>query len=448
MEVTKTFEFRVRTLSNSHQSTPPMDHTAPISGVPTLPYEERKQTNPSFATCTQPIPLAVGSAQIQTCIVDKRRELLPSHDDVVLKRTLQYVTSVLRSGIYVLIQNNEVALYVPFTAGPEFRNGWSAQLTIQDHPGGLEDTSQWWANAGIICTRPTSDFWGASFVAAYRHMFQEAAAKGVTFFEGILNKRDHPCVRKDGRHPWPHVWSSGEPPPVVVEGAMLPFLSSYTGPDYTDLNIPLSFPDWEFATGLVFPGDKHRWPPRSPSPVAWGNKNKVAFFRGSNTGEGVREALCALHGKRIMGVRIDAQITRWSRRHRVSNGVVTAPVAQRATGKYVGMHQQSYFKYLIIVDGHSAPNRIGMLLLTGSLILRVAGTSAGRHIWLDEYLEPMVHFLPIASDLSDLESQITWAERHPNECKDMASRARDLGTRLLTPEVMSTHLQQKITSTF
>ena len=420
-----------------------MDHTTPTSGAPTIPYEERKQTNPAYAMCTQPIPLAVGSAQIQTCILDKRKELLPSssQDDTIVRRTLQYVTGVLRSGIYVLILNGNVTLYVPFTAGPEFRNGWGAQLTIQDHPGGLEDTSQWWANAGIICTRPTSDFWGASFVAAYRHMMQEAS-NGISFFEGIINKRDHPCVRKDGRHPWPHVWK-GEPP-VVVTSPMLPFLSSYTGPEYLDLNIPLTFPDWEFATKLVFPGDNHRWPPRAPTVVPWKDKNKVAFFRGSNTGEGVRETLCALHGKKVMGVRIDAQITRWSRRHRVSNGVVTAPTAPRATGKYVGMHQQSYFKYLIVVDGHSAPNRIGMLLLTGSLILRVAGTSAGKNVWLDEYLEPMVHFLPIASDLSDLESQIAWAERHPRECEEMASRAKELAISLLTPNAMITHVQNKM----
>ena len=145
-----------------------------------------------------------------------------------------------------------------------------------------------------------------------------------------------------------------------------------------------------------------------------------------------------------MGVRIDAQITRWSRRYRVSNGVVSAPATQTATGKYVGMHQQSYFKYLIVVDGHSAPNRVGMLLLTGSLLLRVAGISSGRRVWLDEYLEPMVHYLPVASDLSDLESQITWAERHPRECEQMASRAREIGTRLLTPEAMIAHVKNKM----
>ena len=56
----------------------------------------------------------------------------------------------------------------------------------------------------------------------------------------------------------------------------------------------------------------------------------------------------------------------------------------------------------------------------------------------------MVHYLPIAADLSNLESQITWAERHPRECETMASRALELGTRLLTPEYMIAHIQQKI----
>ena len=118
-----------------------MDHTQRVVGTPTLHHEPREQTNPVFPQGTQPIPLAVGDAQIQACIVDKRRELLPSQDDGILQRTLRYVTGVLRSGIYVLILEGTVAPYVPFTAGPEFRNNWSEQLTVQHHPGGLEDAS-------------------------------------------------------------------------------------------------------------------------------------------------------------------------------------------------------------------------------------------------------------------------------------------------------------------
>jgi hypothetical protein len=353
----------------------------------------------------------------------------------VFLRTLSYVTRVLRSGIYVLILGGEVKLYVPFTAGSEFRNDWGPQLSVTVRPKGLEDPSTWWANASILCTRPTADVWGASFVAAYRHLLQESCA-GIDFFEGILNKRDHPCVRVDGTHPWHHVWS--ETPPLSVEGPMLPFLSSYTGPDFADTTIPLTFPDWEIGTRLVFPGDRHRWPPRLPASVPWARKRNVLFFRGSNTGDGVREALCALHGKVFDGVRVDARITRASRRFRVSRGVVsTAPECSGGLlGKYVPMHVQSQFRYLVVVDGHSAPNRVGTLLLTGSLVFRVEGHTAGRRVWLDDFLRPMEHYVPVACDLSDLGQKISWAVAHPDECRAMADRALALGRRLLSRDAI------------
>ena len=251
-----------------------------------------------------------------------------------------------------------------------------------------------------------------------------------------MNQRAHPCLRLDGTHPYHHVWR-GAPPRVVEDGPMLPFLSSYTGPDFADRMLPLTYPDWEIATNRVFPGDRHRWPPRRPdASQPWRQRRDVAFFRGSNTGDGTRERLCALHGAVFGGVRIDARITRASRRFRVAAGVVLPPAADVALGKFVPMHAQSQFKYLIVADGHSAPNRVATLLLTGCLILRVRGRSAGRHVWVDRYLEPMVHFVPVRADLSDLEERLRWAASHPRECEALARAGVELGCVMLPREFM------------
>ena len=148
-------------------------HTAPVRALRSNHSERTRQTNPEHPACHQPIPLAVGRSQIDRWLVEPRRAVVGERPEVapesVVLRTIDYVTGILRSGIYVLVLDGAVRLYVPFTAGPEFRNAWGDQLDLPERrPEGLADPRHWWTNASILCTKPTPDLWGASFVAAYR----------------------------------------------------------------------------------------------------------------------------------------------------------------------------------------------------------------------------------------------------------------------------------------
>ena len=346
----------------------------------------------------------------------------------VFLRTVRYVSTVLRNGIYVLVRDGAVRLFVPFTSGHEFRNSWFDQLELPSL--GVSATvspEKWWANAGILCTKPSPDVWGPSFVCAFRHLVECAVTKGqIKDCEFILNKRDHPCVRRDLAHPWTHVW--GGSPPKAVEGELLPFLSSYVGPDYADIPFPLTM-DWERAIGAVFAGDTHA----VPQPIArlsWGDKVPTAFFRGSSTGAGttpdtnVRMRLCSRSGDVISGVTLDCGITRVSRRYKIARGKVSTdrPVP---TSSYVPMEEQARFKYLIVCDGHSAPNRVATLLQTGSLLLWVESSveTPGKRMWFYEAFREREHFLRVAPDLSDLDKVVTWASEHDDECKKITARA-------------------------
>ena len=439
-----------------------MNHSATVVGVPTLKHEVRVQTNPDYPQCTQPVPLVVGKTQIQTYLVEARRAALAEDNtkndaaeenaggqraggkqrlgsEETFLKTVDYVKTTLRSAIYVLIVRGQIKLFVPFTMGNEFRNTWGGQISVEPHYHieGLSDPHQWWANATILCTRPSPDFWGSSFVAAYRHMLQEAVSEHDTV-EFMLNKRDHPAVRLDGSHPWHHVWS--DTPPTVVAGPLLPFLSSYTGPECADIPLPLAFPDWERATQLVFPGDNHRYPPSTRIRVQWQDKLDVAFFRGSNTGNGVRTALCRYNGSRLYGIQLDLGITRYSRRFKIQHGTVQSPeFPSAAQSRFVPMKKQGQYKYLVCVDGHSAPNRVATLYLTGSLVVRVASDGAatpGRQLWGDDRFLPGEHFIPVAADLSDFGSKLQWMATHPSECEAIAQRGLALATALFSKEGM------------
>lgn len=393
---------------------------------------------------THSIALAVGPDQVLERIVRPRRKAVGQDPRFapgeLLDRTVEYVRTVLRAGVYVLARDNEIVLFVPF-AYPEFQNTWGDQLTREDGcptPPGLEDPRKWWANAGILCTVPQPGFWGTAFLNAYRSMIRAtlAACPRGACYEFVLNKRDHPCVRRDGKHPWTHVWRGGEVP-RAVSGTMLPFLSPYTGDAYADACIPLACPDWCLATQSTH-GEQSARLPTIPVRVPWAEKRRAALFRGSDTGDGTRLRLCAeFDGQTIGGLALDFGITRASRRFRVDAGVVRPPRSDLpAPTGYVPMHLQGRWKVLIVVDGHSAPNRVGTLLLTGSLIVRVESRAAGSTVWLDRFLRPMKHYIPVAHDLSDLTSRLKWIGSHPRECEAIAGTCLRLGQKLLRRDSM------------
>jgi hypothetical protein len=46
------------------------------------------------------------------------------------------------------------------------------------------------------------------------------------------------------------------------------------------------------------------------------------------------------------------------------------------------------------------------------------------HTWIDNNLKPWEHYVPIKSDLSDLEEIILWCKSNDEECKQIVKRAK------------------------
>lgn len=412
--------------------------------------------HPTRPACAQPITLAVGPVEVEAAVFGARAEMLqrfpdgPRIPEAVARASVAYVCAHLRAAVYVLVRDSRLRLFVPFTAGNEFRNEWGAQLAV---PASLLSRlpalprDRWWTNSVILCNRPTPDVWGASFLCAYRHLIEAALAAGaVRDVEFILNKRDHPGIRLDRRHPYPHVWRD-RPTAAAAPERLLPMLSPYVGDAYADVAIPLTL-DYERALQRVFPGDGHALP-APPTPVAWADKRPVAFFRGSSTGPGttaatnVRMKLATLARADFA----DVGITRLSRRLKVARGVVAVDAdAGLPLAPYVPMREQARYKYLVVVDGNSAPNRVGALLLTGSLLLWVRSSedTAGHRMWFYDRLEEGQHFRSVAADLADFEATVQWCRAHDAECAQMAARAQALARELFAKESIVAAMQRAL----
>ena len=93
---------------------------------------------------------------------------------------------------------------------------------------------------------------------------------------------------------------------------------------------------------------------------------------------------------------------------------------------HVSLNTTKQFKYLIVVDGNTWPNRLQQYLQLNSVIL-YNGIFKDVYMWK---LEPWVHYVPFKVDCSDLEERLHWVMNHDNEAKRISENARSLMSRM------------------
>jgi hypothetical protein len=98
---------------------------------------------------------------------------------------------------------------------------------------------------------------------------------------------------------------------------------------------------------------------------------------------------------------------------------------------------------LIDIEGVGYSARTKLLLFTG----RPLFLQERRHIeyWY-QWLRPWQHYIPVASDLSDLIERIEWANRHQAECRRIAENAQQFALKHLTRDAAVDYLQEVLTA--
>jgi len=163
----------------------------------------------------------------------------------------------------------------------------------------------------------------------------------------------------------------------------------------------------------------------------WEQRLPVAFWRGATTGQ-------IPHGKDWRALQ-RVQLSEMSRRapELLDAGIskIVQLSAQAAAelghaglgGGFFPATNLHMFKYLVDVDGNT--NAWGGLferLLTGSAILKIA-SPLDYEQWYYDRLRPWEHYVPVASDLSDLLGKIEWLRGHDAEARKIGENARALG---------------------
>jgi hypothetical protein len=257
----------------------------------------------------------------------------------------------------------------------------------------------------------------------------------------FVNRRDFPLLKTDRTEPYNHLYDSDAHPLVSkMFDAYAPVLSSCTADGFADIPIP-TMDDWtrvQFKHGIHFASSKRAMATTSDDFVTpWNKKRELAVFRGSNTGMGIdpdTNPRLKLVVEFQSHPRCNVGLTSWNTRPRKVSGNPAVQVPQTHWVKLsnsLTLEEQSNFKYIIHVEGHVQAYRLSIELAMRSVILLV---QSRYRLWYEPLLQPWVHYVPVAADLSDLDERIQWCLEHDAECQLIATQARQFYEQYLTRE--------------
>ena len=387
--------------------------------------------------------------------VDQFLEKLPIINDDITN-TFKYIYHKFKKGIFVYIKNNKIHTFLPFSK-KNFINDWHHLLIHSNIKQIMQnlykydwEASHWYANNCIIRNEfPTRE--NDSGIPQIYHMLKQTC-KNCTIKDSyfFINKRDFPLLTKNNTEAYDCIF--GENTPLISHHypSYAPILSMTSHDNFKDIPIP-TWDDWTHISCLKHNKYFHK-PVLNKEDITdfcmnWDNKTPVAIFRGSSTGKGVDEhtntrmKLCSIKSDLL-----DAGITNWNNRPRISkrgNKLILSTFNNKNKVKadWLTPKQQSLYKYIVHVDGHSSAYRLTLELSMKSVLLIV---DSDYYIWYKKQLKPYTHYIPVKNDLSDLLTQIEWCIEHDDECKIISENAYQFYQNNLQEEHVFDYLSKTI----
>lgn len=109
--------------------------------------------------------------------------------------------------------------------------------------------------------------------------------------------------------------------------------------------------------------------------------------------------------------------------------------------KFVSLIDHTKYKYLIDIQGRGYSGRVKMLMFSGRPLF--IADRRWKEYWTDD-LVPFVHYIPVKEDLSDLKSQLDWAENNPEKASEIAQNAQNYASHNLRRKNAIEHYAKSI----
>jgi hypothetical protein len=406
---------------------------------------------------------------------NKYKHLNPTSVD----KTFNYMFHKFKKGVFVKIKNNQLAVFLPFSKN-NFINEWSDKIKIDPKYGDIYKfeeyiiklsgkhfkpninrfTDSWYSNNCLVRYEfPIHE--GDTNVANMSDMLKQLCSnRTLPDIEFFVNRRDFPVIKRDETEAYDHLFGDNQPLISHKYDQYSPILSMVTTKDHADIPMPTG-DDWSRISSQeskYFTHSCNSFPQIENFNMEWEDKKPTAVFRGASTGCGVtidtniRLKLAYISSNTPPdkdGLLLDAGISKWQLRPRKLKTekylqTINVPEMNKKGIKlasFLTPVQQSEYKYLVNVDGHVSAFRLSLEMSMGCCILLA---DSKYKLWFTDLLKPMVHYIPIKYDLSDLIDQIKWCRTHDSECKKIASNARQFYLQYLQKDGVLDYLQQII----
>ena len=384
--------------------------------------------------------------------------------------TLDYLFNKIRAGYYLKIQNQVLKEFIPIY-NVHFKNTWGHLLNIDriKRKERLNQNREQWVATNCLLQlefEPLIDNYNLDTFLEMKNMFSELCAhRNIPDIDLFVNVKDFPLLKKDLTEPFNHIYNSKTQPIQNPKDKYYPILSFNSNTSFTDIPIPTNH-EWQVVTQKVFPSrcmNDYKYPTHK---ITWIEKQPTAIFRGTATGcspniEGNPRLKAAKLDKEwskdieLNGEKegeypyLNAGITKFPNRYKTMEGspdvyysrdpeYVANMKKEISMKKHVSMQNQSRYKYILNIQGNSAAYRLSYLLRSGSVILNV---ESENKLWWEDKWEPMKHYVPIKSDLSDLKEKIEWCREHDEECRKISIQANSFADQYITKDAIFNYLE-------
>ena len=389
--------------------------------------------------------------------------------------TFKYIFNKFKKGLFIKIENNKLKVFLPFSKY-NFTNEWSDLVQFEKNTNLIkflkyvQESSgrkfrernvnkfidKWYSNNCLVRFEwPVTE--NDSGAVQMKNMFEELCKnRKLPDLEFFVNRRDFPLLTRNETEAYSMIFGPNRRLLSHNYKTYSPIFSMCSRDNYADICIP-TWQDWErvssISDGKFFPKGCRDY--NNNFNINWSNKKNIAVFRGGSTGCGInirnnirlKVSYMSYTNPTYKGEKIlDAGVTDFNIRPRLlptRNGECLLTTIHTDTLKFgkvdfLSPLQQSEYKYIINIDGHSSAYRLSYELGMGSVILLV---DSPYYIWCRKMLEPYVHYVPVKRDLSDLIEQIKWCIDHDDECKEIANNAKLFYDTYLTKDGVLDYLQ-------
>lgn len=173
-----------------------------------------------------------------------------------------------------------------------------------------------------------------------------------------------------------------------------------------------------------------------PSPP-WDQRRPVAFWRGGASGLDRPSLRVRVVEHLLHHPNSDVRLTPW---YNWEGGKNIPPefFAPRCT-----LADHFKFKYILIVDGNCIASNHQWVFGSGSVPIMI--THPLNQYWFQTYLIPMVHYVPIAYDLSDLKEKIDWLVANDDKANQIAMNAMSFAEEVFSPSFQRKYIDESLT---